>query len=1161
MLLQVVFLMVLSCGNGHSISALLNMTLKGDMISWIADEIGVGTSGNSRWDTDAGRLRTCLNASGLVVGIETSCYVLISDNDKQRSAFHSLSETIDFDQGSVSNSTVMSQQTSFSNMLNPVDSRLSNNAVSSGNLSCSNATTHDVQSFSGWNSGESSSRLTLQNQVNDDGIKMEEWLSTSINAHPAAGQRSEERLFETTNILFPGRVNMGISGNQVRSGPLFLQGSISNHMPPSINPNASHIGDTINGRPSTGSVSGLNHPNPVGLEIKRASSPGVSSDDVGTSSGSSGYIVEETNGGSGSSLGVWGLSCKRKALEGTTGQSFPGGSSSCFPQAESSAWHNGPNNHSVSSSLSLTTPSLNTPSVTPPEQLNPRFGYGMIGAPPDAFPSSSVSGNADHLRNFGRRISPGHQQESVTFNLSTTGGSRRWSLQHSPRPVTVSDYLESRSTEPGNSSAIQGQLHATNPSLSRSLLRWHDFSSSRVGNSSSSLIPGELGASSREEANLSSFQRNNADHPIFAPATEMRSMGQDPTRRGLATENMSTSDNFSSTRIDSFSSTRIGPSSSVHPFHTPGWIHHNPTTHNQQRISEISTWSLFPPMASESGGHSCHFSPLSIGPSSSAQDTEIASGSSSQGHNPTFPRSALLMEEHSDDVLGMPRSLRALAADIEGRHRLISEIRHVLNAMRRGENLRVEDYMLFDPFYHGMAEMHDQHRDMRLDVDNMSYEELLALEERIGDVSTGLTEETILKLLKQEKQMLISTESPADLEPCCICQEEYVAGDDMGIIDCGHDFHTDCIKRWLMQKNLCPIFYPSLYTVGRALPQPGVRLNLARARHVTKAIRHMVWLGGAIRDVGPALHYNLVVTALPYDWMSDEGGHGSFLWDSQAWDLSNSDNSGGSEEKLGKNIKLPGSGSNRGIKKQENKAKKRGQMCTSNGKGSAGAVEEGKGGGESDHETHIWTERERRKKMRTMFSNLHALLPQLPPKADKSTIVDEAVNCIKTLERTLQNLQKEKLERLQGAMTFDYEPSLAAPQKQADSREAFLADQVSSSNSAISAAKSLPSVSRYDPVHFQTWTSSNVVLNICGDEAQISICSLKKPGLFTTICYVLEKHNVEVLSAHVSSDCNRSMFMIQAHASAGASDQFGETFPVEEVFKQVACEIMCRVSS
>ncbi|KDO59730.1 hypothetical protein CISIN_1g0024832mg, partial [Citrus sinensis] len=133
-------------------------------------------------------------------------------------------------------------------------------------------------------------------------------------------------------------------------------------------------------------------------------------------------------------------------------------------------------------------------------------------------------------------------------------------------------------------------------------------------------------------------------------------------------------------------------------------------------------------------------------------------------------------------------------------------IRQVLTAMHRGENLRIEDFMLFEPFvYHGLAEMHDRHRDMRLDVDNMSYEELLALEERIGDVSTGLSEETIMKIMKREKYVSTETESPTDLEPCCICQEEYTDGDDLGVLDCGHNFHTDCIKLWLMQKNLCPI--------------------------------------------------------------------------------------------------------------------------------------------------------------------------------------------------------------------------------------------------------------------------------------------------------------------------------------------------------------------
>ncbi|KAK7836192.1 e3 ubiquitin-protein ligase mbr2 [Quercus suber] len=35
--------------------------------------------------------------------------------------------------------------------------------------------------------------------------------------------------------------------------------------------------------------------------------------------------------------------------------------------------------------------------------------------------------------------------------------------------------------------------------------------------------------------------------------------------------------------------------------------------------------------------------------------------------------------------------------------------------------------------------------------------------------------------------------------------EEYADGDNLGALDCGHDFHTNCIKQWLMLKNLCPI--------------------------------------------------------------------------------------------------------------------------------------------------------------------------------------------------------------------------------------------------------------------------------------------------------------------------------------------------------------------
>ncbi|KAJ9159559.1 hypothetical protein P3X46_025062 [Hevea brasiliensis] len=305
--------------------------------------------------------------------------------------------------------------------------------------------------------------------------------------------------------------------------------------------------------------------------------------------------------------------------------------------------------------------------------------------------------------------------------------------------------------------------------------------------------------------------------------------------------------------------------------------------------------------------------------------------------------------------------------------------------------------------------------------------------------------------------------------------------------------------------------------------------------------------------------------------------HEAFLWENQKWVLSNSDNtSGGSHEKSEKKV-LPSSNTLNGqtqLGKELAKSKRGRGDVHKNGKGSddSGAKHEKAsggggggcgGGGESDHEIHIWTERERRKKMRNMFANLHTLLPQLPPKADKSTIVDEAVNYIKTLQQTLQKLQKQKLERLQGATAFSYDPtfSLICPQKLADSREAFLADQ-GSNNLAIASTKpsnNVPSVARF-PVLFQTWTSSNVVLNICGDEAQISICSSKKHCLFTTICYVLEKHNIEILSAHVSSDCNQSMYMIQAHVNR-TSDHFSEAMPVEEIYRQAAGEIMCWVSS
>nr|XP_016452498.1 PREDICTED: probable E3 ubiquitin-protein ligase HIP1 isoform X2 [Nicotiana tabacum] len=121
--------------------------------------------------------------------------------------------------------------------------------------------------------------------------------------------------------------------------------------------------------------------------------------------------------------------------------------------------------------------------------------------------------------------------------------------------------------------------------------------------------------------------------------------------------------------------------------------------------------------------------------------------------------------------------------------------------------------MLDVPGYHEVGDAVDQHRDMHLDIDHMSYEELLALGEQIGDVTTGLSEEAIVSNLKT--RIFLSSETPCPHESatcldhktdfCVICQTDYVDQEKIGILECRHEYHEECVKKWLIGKNTCPI--------------------------------------------------------------------------------------------------------------------------------------------------------------------------------------------------------------------------------------------------------------------------------------------------------------------------------------------------------------------
>lgn len=148
----------------------------------------------------------------------------------------------------------------------------------------------------------------------------------------------------------------------------------------------------------------------------------------------------------------------------------------------------------------------------------------------------------------------------------------------------------------------------------------------------------------------------------------------------------------------------------------------------------------------------------------------------------------------------------------------VDGIVEVLSALERIEQdveLTHEQILVLESnFFLTGLNFYDPHRDMRLDIDNMSYEQLLALEERMGTVSTALTEEALSECIKKSFYQSSPSDDAAESSnedkddndiKCSICQEEYVVADEVGSLKCEHKYHVDCIQQWLRLKNWCPI--------------------------------------------------------------------------------------------------------------------------------------------------------------------------------------------------------------------------------------------------------------------------------------------------------------------------------------------------------------------
>ncbi|CAK62503.1 unnamed protein product (macronuclear) [Paramecium tetraurelia] len=83
-------------------------------------------------------------------------------------------------------------------------------------------------------------------------------------------------------------------------------------------------------------------------------------------------------------------------------------------------------------------------------------------------------------------------------------------------------------------------------------------------------------------------------------------------------------------------------------------------------------------------------------------------------------------------------------------------------------------------------------------TDGMTYEQILELQEQIGHVSKGLTKQEIKKIPKRQVNQ-------KQKDPCTICYNDIEKFDKIRELKCRHQYHSKCIKKWLLSQKKCPI--------------------------------------------------------------------------------------------------------------------------------------------------------------------------------------------------------------------------------------------------------------------------------------------------------------------------------------------------------------------
>ncbi|KAJ8247888.1 hypothetical protein GJAV_G00251720 [Gymnothorax javanicus] len=117
----------------------------------------------------------------------------------------------------------------------------------------------------------------------------------------------------------------------------------------------------------------------------------------------------------------------------------------------------------------------------------------------------------------------------------------------------------------------------------------------------------------------------------------------------------------------------------------------------------------------------------------------------------------------------------------------------------------------------GVAEItypHIRYISSRMAGFGQTYEDLLQLEEQLGTVNRGASQETIESCTfphKYKRRVLVSQQDEVEgaeedtEEKCTICLSALEEDEDVRRLPCMHLFHQLCVDQWLLTKKQCPI--------------------------------------------------------------------------------------------------------------------------------------------------------------------------------------------------------------------------------------------------------------------------------------------------------------------------------------------------------------------